>query len=337
MKKKLLIIISISAVALALLIGIVLWFVIPAANIHFTIMNMDEINYNNYTNSSYQSNNLDYRDDKLAWSESVFWSDKLTVWDQNGQSNVFWDCGTVFQLLNDTVVYTKNDNLYIRDSTGEAIKIAQNIDSFMAHESGVLYTVAVDGTLAAKLYWYDWDNQKATLIHDSIRNFCVANDKLVILDTDDQLTMYTQDECVKNAYAELTRAPFTFQLTGNQTVYAKNDNELELVDLYTGNTRSVVIHESCRFAKTAFICDDQSIFVSVQSIRYDGSIVTEVSSEGNGVWFINPETLEKKKICDRYFSRLYLFNGDILLGIDDTHGDVYQISLEDGKVSKLMD
>lgn len=336
MKKKLWIIITGSVVAIALLIGVVLWFVLQPADIHLTVTNTDHINYNNYTNLSDVATNLDYRNGKFTCSQEYYVASKLTMWDHTGQSRVLWGCGSNYQLQNDMVVYKKYGDLYIRDFEGEAIKIVKNVESYIVHESGIVYSRYVNGSMLLDIYWYDLDTQKETQIQSKVGGYCIADDKLVIYDPYGWVSVYTQDECVRDVQIESLAPPETIQLRGNELIYAKSDNELELVDLYTGNTRSVVIYEACRTAKTSFICDDQSIFVSFQAIKYDGSIVTDVSTEGNGVWYINPETLEKKKICDRYFSRLYLFNGDVLLGIDE-YNNVYQISIEDGTVSELMD
>ena len=78
-------------------------------------------------------------------------------------------------------------------------------------------------------------------------------------------------------------------------------------------------------------CDETHLYFSFHATKTNGSIVTKVKSKNNGVWYVNTETKEIRKICDMYFEDLFLCD-DVLLGASGK--SLYRIDVETGEIKK---
>ena len=102
-------------------------------------------------------------------------------------------------------------------------------------------------------------------------------------------------------------------------------NSIEIIDLKAGSKEKITIDEDQNANnRFSFICDDEHIYVSYGVRNTDGSIVTDVESDKNGVWRINISTKQKEKISPVVFSALFLYDGDLLLGYVD--GKIQQVN-----------
>ena len=109
---------------------------------------------------------------------------------------------------------------------------------------------------------------------------------------------------------------------------------LVFISMETGKTERLSIVENAGANDRAYlICDETQIFFSYHATRTNGSIVTDIESENNGVWQINAETKEVRKISDTYFHSLYLCDG-ILWGVSD--GEISRIAVPSGGTGALV-
>ena len=300
----------------------------------FSLKESNVINYNNYTNCISNDYNLDYRDGKFALSEPTLFGSKLTIFDTDEKTNVYRKFSSYFQLCGKQIVYLNSGDLFLSNFDTQTM-IASKVDTYVAHKEGIVYSINVGETEQFSIYWYDFESQNHVLVTENAVQYCLSDDKLAVLTEDSWITVYTKEEAEKYLQIEIDKWPFDFQLCNNQIVYLNSECHLKIVGLDTKELHTVKLNESSLSnSRIAYICNDEQIYCSFQATHTNGSIVNSIAMKTNGIWVINSVTLEKRKICDETFERLYLFDSDLLIGIKD--GDAYQIDVTTGNTLKVL-
>jgi len=335
-KKKLIVIAIVSALAIGAIFAIGLIFnrneklsILPQA--------ITEINYNNYILDNY----IDYKENQFAWLKANLWGAKLTVVDNDGNYSYFDKIDAPFQINSKQIIFVKNNKLQTKDIVkNETVKIANNVDKFIAYQNYIIYSsVSIfddnDGKWKNKLYVYDLSSKESKVIYENITQFYIHKKKLFAINDDKWLVEISlSDYNTKNIIDfEIDQYPFYVMPQGNNILY-RSSNELKFLNLTDKSIKTVSIVES-QYAnnRISYICDDNNVFLSFQATKTNGSIVTDIKDENNGVWAINTLTFEKSKLCSDVFDRLYLFDGEWLFGTKNN--SLYRIDIKTKQVTKV--
>ena len=326
MKKKLWI--PITIIAVALLVGVIAWLcyvAVAPVNLDISVEPVSQVNYNNYDAFS----RLDYKGGELAWQSDFLFVNKLTILDDSGNSTMLTGISVPFQLSGNRVVYEKNGELRWRNrNTGDEELVAADVMSFIALEDGVLFLS--DRTL----YQYRWDGDCAT-ISRGVHEFFYHNQTVYIFTEDGWLVELPTTGKWRMIYDFSGKGyglPMILKFQGNYAIY-EFCNVLRYISLVDGDTRTVRIAEGNHVNnRISYICDEERLFVSFQATHTDGSIVTDIQDENNGLWEIGSDG-EKIKLSNQVFEELYLFEGNQLFGV--RKNNLYQIDVETGDVTRI--
>ena len=119
---------------------------------------------------------------------------------------------------------------------------------------------------------------------------------------------------------------------GNELVYLMG-NDLHVWTLSDGTVKSIPLIDQ-GMSRITMICDDESVFASVQRIAPGLLLLVDADDANNGTWRINPDTMTKEKICSEYFERLYLFSDRQLLGVKGSA--VFLIDTQTKQVERIF-
>lgn len=283
-------------------------------------------NYNNYVTSNY----IDYRNGQFVYTARTLLGITGTIVDANGNVNKVHGVGKQIQLTDDRVAFLSNGALFVSKERKNCV--AQNVDSFIVIENGILYS-KISNSYERTLYWYNIETETSKAVAQNIIAYCVDEEKLIVLNDDGWLTLYSATSVEKKTKLDINSYPFVLMLQ-NKCVLYKTLNKLCILNLDTAEMKEIIMSES-EYANNhiSFICDNDCIFYSFQATRTDGSVVIDDDSTNNGVWSIDAATLEKHKLCDETFGKLYLW-GDTLIG--ENEKGLYQISMINGEQVKII-
>lgn len=319
---------AIGLFAVIILIGILGFHVISTQEsdeLALSIVPVTQINYNNYV----CDNQVDFKGNLFAWQESNIFSSKVSLLNDSGEHSVLTGVTAPFQLLEDRVLFVKEGILYQRIlSTRTDTLIAENVYSFIAMEHTVLY-ISED-----TLFQYDLDDGKAKPLGENAYCFFIHHDQICIAENDGKIMRLESDGTWSLLCSfPITSYPFFIMSMGDYIV-CEQTNALLLINTISGVTETVRVSEhNYATNRVAFICDNNRLFVSFQATKADGSIVFDVAHADNGVWSVDPETKEIRKLCDESFSQLYLFEGNLLFGVKNNY--LYQIDIDTGRVTRI--
>jgi len=288
-----------------------------------------EVNYNNY----YEDTRLDYRGGQMAWQTGF----KLTLVKDDGTTSSLSGIPSAFQLLDDRVLYMKNDDLMCRMLSGGTDDfLSSGVSSFIALEDSVLYLS--NGALRK----HQWDDQDLVLGY-GIEEFFYHHNKIYVITDKGWLVELQSDGTWREIY-DFNQTDFTLPMTlkfqKNCAIY-QFSNELCFISLTDGSTKTVPLAETKSVDNhISYICDDQRLFVSFLTAEAEDSTDTaaEDSPETNkddGVWKITGVSGEKNKLCDETFEQLYLFENNRLFGVRGN--DLFQIDTETGVVTQISE
>ena len=326
MKKRTIFISVIVGIGILLAIG--LWFALDTLkpeHLEINVKPVQSVNYNNYV----LDNCLDCKKGVLAWQSNSLFLPKLTLISQHDDVSALLGITAPFQLLDDRVVYIKNGTLKVTHlNNKQDEQIAKDVSSFIATENRILY-LSEDFLLQ-----YEFDTKEKCVLGDNVYQFIMYQEKVYVVGIDSQLKLLETDGSWSIIYTfKETDVPLYVMMYENAVVYLQL-NELKFVDLYTGQIESVRLSDD-NYAnnRICYICDNDSLFVSFQATKTDGSIVRDIDHPYNGVWSVNLHTKEKKKLIGETFQQLYLFDATLLFGVQDSQ--LYQISLDNGDVIRI--
>lgn len=326
MKRKRIVILLIAIVLLALS-GVICALLINMYNQtpRFIPKEKTKINYNNYV----AGNSVDYRDGRFAWSNSSILGAMGTVVHADGQVQRIYGADEQIQLLEGGTAFLNRGVLFVNKES--RIRVAENVDSFVAIGASILYSQLSDSYESA-LIWYDVQAKTSKTVASNVEAYCVDEHRLIVVDDNGWVTLYTETAVEKKIKIEIPSYPFTVMLQGENLLY-KSSNKLCLLNLDTGAKRELSLSaDGYSNHRIRFICDKERIVYSFQATGTDGSFVTDAESPNNGVWIVDPLTWETQKLCEETFGELYLW-GDTLIGRNDA--GAYQISVKTGELTRI--
>lgn len=289
------------------------------------VISINTVNYNNYI----LDNQLDYKNIGFAYHTDTLFDSKLTLLNESGDCAVYSQIAKPFQLLDDRIVFIDNCNLLQRKfSSNRNQRIAENVSRFIALEEAVYFLSG------STLFEYRLDHNTRRL-KDNVCFFYVHREQIYVVEDSGQLICLGnnglwQTLCV----IPIQSYPFWAMPQGDFLIFLQA-NELHFVNIYTGITEVVPLVQS-NYANNRihFICDDDQLFVSFQATETNGSLVTDIEHEHNGVWIIDSHTKQLRRICADVFDQLYLFDNNHLFGVKNNQ--VYQIDTETGNLTALF-
>lgn len=302
LKKK---IIIASSVVILLLGGLLFYLVFRTGTPVVTPKGTYSVNYNNY---QFNTMRLDHKDGKFAWVDGIW----LTIADSGGKTDRHFYRGTQFQLYRHGVVYLDNGKLELCETGKKSVVIASDVSDFIVKDDSIIYDDKND------LYSYDITSNTSKKLAENVISFCVSGDKLIVLSNnpngglmDTIFTVYSNGVAVETLNFTVPYIPFKFMAAGDNIVF-ESDNSIIFLNIKTGERGSIALSERTTQDKIRYILNDDVLYVSYQARKYNGSLVSDLDHEDNGVWKVDLSTREKVKISDKTFDELYLF-GDMLV------------------------
>lgn len=327
------------SIGLALAI-IVTGFLITILNISdkmidITLKPISEINYNNYLTE----NSIDYKGNWFVWQKESIFRNKTIA--QNTDNEVFnvHASDSSLQIRGNQLFFTRNQKLKMQEiGSNKTENIASSVESFIVRPNDIVYLTVSKldddkGDWQNELYLYDIKSGKKRMIYEDIVQFYVYDEEVFVIDYDFVLTQVSSKGNKKICTIPVNSNPTTIMPQGDKLVYY-DANNVSIFDVKSGEKQKVYVEESEYVNnRISMICDDKNIFVSFQATENNGSSVKNIDDEHNGLWSIDPKTLQKKKICDYVFDGLYLFEDTKLFG---TKGNkLFQIDAVSGQVTPV--
>lgn len=290
------------------------------------------VNYNNYI---LNTGSFDYKYGMFAWS----YNDDLNIVDNTDTSKKIENVGNTFQLHLKGVVYLKHGRLTLVDENNNHSLIAENVEKFIVRRNEILYTSCAE-SCDSRLYVCNTETMQSIELSENVVAFSVDEGQMYVLTRntakglmDGTLTVFSGNKPTKTVDFHLPYLPFDFMVVG-ETIIFENENDMVLFDLKEEKETRLSISDRTIRDELVYIANNKYIFVSYQSLEYDGSIIKESKHEANGLWRIDLSTMQKEKISDNTFENLFLCGNDFLVGT--IQGDVYTV-LNDGNTLKLIE
>ena len=326
-----------------ILIGILSWLSLIAILIAIFFNSYSKINFIPMEDvpSNIKSNItsvFDYGYGKFAYLDRKIFLNELAIIDSTGNCKYFSGIGDKFKIYKDKIIFIKNDKLWSKDiDTGTTIFLSDNTRDFIVYNNKVIYQKLDPYTYIADLYLCDLNGGNQRILCKHIDNYCINGDSLYIITANADprlilisLTDFSYEEVMPFGYGFVN----SMMVCGNNLLFYSN-YDLKLLDLTTLKINDLKIDDFIRGNKIDFVCDENSIYLTFQYVRYNGSLVSDVESEDNGLWKINLETCEKEKILSDVFWDLYLAGNGQLFGTLD--GVPYLIDTETKQIQKIID
>ena len=331
--KKLIITIMAVVLSLCLIIGGV--YFINQDRIVFKPKSISVANQNNYT---IKNNTVDYFNGRFAYITNDFISNSLIVVDSNGICKTVSGVSDSIKLLESRVLYVKNRKLFVEDiySSNQTV-IADEVYDFIADENKVFYS-KLNNKNDLLLYSYDFENKATVCIAKNLDSFLLHNNKILVVN--DKGELYSVEYDGSNEFELTTFDPPDFSVyqpyavCSNKLICGYDD--LYIYSLDTNKSETLCLNDGdCKGNHiTRFVCNNDTIFLTYKRVEYDGSIVKNKQHKNNGVWKVDATTLSKKKVCNKQFDWLYLFDEDVLIG--QNQKGIYQIDIETGKTTEMI-
>ena len=290
-----------------------------------------KVNYNNYSN---QMNRIDVNDRYIAIHRTVLWKSCIVVWDKNRNpiDLVPADCG--FRLEGNDLYYSKGISVYKLDlSTKVKEKLDVSTSKFFVNDGNIVWQALLDSKSAIKSK--DNINDTVTLVETSKR-YWVCDDLVYYTQgAEDNLYVFSlssQEEKLIGALKDSNFDALLFQ--GECLLYeAMKDGTLNVINTGTHEQTEIKLSIAPFYWADKVItnCSAEHIFLSFQSVAVDGSFVSNKEHVNNGLWYIDPETYEQRKISDLVFDSLFMTD-DYLFGT--IGNDLYAVDLETFEVQE---
>lgn len=271
---------------------------------------------------------------------------QLTILDDAGNYTYLNGITPPFQLFGDKVVYEKYGNLMMRDiATGKNERIARNVDIFIAYDQSIYYLTYYtwnqqEQSGSNALFAYDLMSGETRTMHKNISTFYIKNEKVYAFSFDgsfgieDLMEMPLEGGEAKKLHEfHASSLPYHVKACQEYIVY-KEDNGIVFENIHTGKKQSVTVakREYIR-NRIDFICDDKFVYVSYQTTKANGSIVSAIEDEANGLYKIDPQTLAIEKLSSETYDFLYLFDGDQLFA--NKGNKLFKLDCETGQATEL--
>ena len=322
----------IAIIATGLIITI---FKAPKKKLDINLNTISDINYNNYLNYNF----IDYKGNWFVWQKNFLIAGKSIA--QNTDNEVFnvRASDSSLQIRGNQLFFTRNQKLKMQEiGSNKTENIASSVESFIVRPNDIVYLTVSKfdddkGDWQNELYLYDIKSGKKQMIYEDIMQFYVYDEEVFVIDDYFVLTQVSSKGNKKICTIPVNSYPTTIMPQGDKLVYY-DANNLSIFDVKSGEKQKVYVEESEYVNnRISMICDDKNIFVSFQATETNGSLVKNIDDEHNGLWSIDPKTLQKKKISDYVFDELYLFEDTKLFG---TKGNkLFQIDAVSGQATPV--
>ena len=267
-----------------------------------------------------------------------------------GEVDILRRIAAPFQVHDSKIFFLQDQNLFVQEiKSSKRQQLANEVSKFVVLKDGIVYRTA--NTLHAgnnknnsKLFLLGFDNEKPKLLYENVNYFCFQHDQLLVIpeDSDAVLSISLKDFSVTkliNIEMDFFGTPM---VQNNSLLFYFEGYPITLWNLETGEKTSIIIPfpEKTSKRKTGIglavdaqlICDDTDIFVSFQAQETNQLAWWDVHSASNGLWHIDPETLELTYLSPEIYDELYLFGGK-LFGMRSNKA--YQIDTTTGKGTRI--
>ena len=343
MKKWIVIlIISIIAVVIAVL-GVVIIISNSHNTLSFIPQNNVSVNRNNY-----DYNSFDYQNGRFAYLDYRFLKKELILVDTEGNHKYVSGIDEEFSIAENKIIFIKNPNfgnnyklMSKNIDTGKTELLSDWVLNFVIYDNNIIYEQNITSENFDGLYnsnslnICDLNGEDRRILCKDIDNYCVNGDSLYIVTDDDNprlisisLKDFSHEDIMPIDYGFVP-----FMMSSGDRLLFYVDNGFELLNLQTKEFKNLGLDFTAK--KIDFICDENGIYLTLQNVKYNGSLVSDVESEDNGLWKINLETFEKEKILSDVFWDLYLAGNGQLFGTLD--GVPYLIDTETKQIQKIID
>lgn len=315
---------------------------------------VSDVNYNNYTgcNGIYGST-MDYQDGRFAWLSGTGSVNMLTVVDEDGSRQQFRGVQAPFQLCGDYVVYLYNGdylndiyflgNLRILDTnTGKVMTVEEEVQTFIVYENSIIFEIEGSteqlGVYDRSLLIYDIETKKTKKLLDNPERwykYYVYRDQLYVYFYDDTLVKIDlRGDLTPSEPVEVPDLSSGVMQSGKCLLY-RTEGDLCVFDTETEKKTVLTLGKGdWSVDLITAIADDENIYLSVQRRKEAGSIeYDDIEHEDNGLWRVDPETLEAKKVLPDVFWELYLADG-LLLGRKEEQ--IYRIDTKTFEIKALL-
>ena len=306
--------------------------VLFASKVHIVDSMSTEKNWNNYAENN---NFIDISDTYVAQLTTLLWSSEITMRNKDGVEKVIKDASAGFQIREDSLYYRTDSDLYCFNFiTEENTLVKEGVIKFCI-QNNVLYAKIADATGQALLR-KDLTSGNETKITEKVYRFWIQEDVLYVVpnELEKELHIYNLDGTKQKIIS------YPIPDLANHTLYLWNEKTadfcwptLEMVDLSTSYLSRKRLFQNYEGPSphTVIAASEEHFFISFQTLKYDGSFVSDVDDPQNGLWYIESETYEQRKISDLVFDSLFMTD-DYLFGT--IGNDLYAVDLETFEVQE---
>ncbi|MCL2024883.1 MAG: hypothetical protein FWG78_03820 [Coriobacteriia bacterium] len=313
----------------------------------FNIIAPTHGNYNNYTFINF----LDYENNMLYWIEASLFSTQLIEMSDDEKRSVFGRVGAPVQVWGNHIFFKERPNmkvLHVRDmNTGKDSKLADNVDKFLVLENYIIYSTVptfdhdMNLTEENELIALNYRTGEREALVVGVREFCVSNGEIIILLVDEPdrsnvpvIKISLDDFSEESLFAIEPRGfPFVAMMQKDRLlVCPTRTTAIDLWDVSTGEQVSIPVPTENTYADVVTICDDGTIFASFEAFPQVDLLLPKQEDRGDGLWHIDPDTLELTHLSSEVYDSLYLFDGQ-LFGMRGN--EVFKIDNNTGEYVKI--
>jgi len=300
-----------------------------------------EKNWNNYAG---YNNKIDVTDTYVAHLTSSIFSSKITMWNRDGAAKIITEAEPGFCIDGDFLYYKDEKKLYrFNYLTEEKELLSDDVSDFFVQDE-VLYIQTLrlneeDPELDGyRLHKRDLSTDEEILVAKDSFKFWVHNDVLYHTEGFPDDILY-----LKNPAGDaLGTVDFPILELFSHTLYFWQgkavscwDKDLILTDFKDKTQTEVELFQDYEdgTGRLVYAVSDEMFFFSWQSLEYYGSFIFDIDNEEhNGLWYVEPETYEQRKVCDLVFDSLFMTD-DYLFGT--VENDLYAVNLETFEVQEV--
>ncbi|MBP3300080.1 MAG: PQQ-binding-like beta-propeller repeat protein [Clostridia bacterium] len=326
--------ISLGVILFLLFVVVLLWFFVPRKIPNVLISsNYSKTNSNNYIRNE---NFLDKSDDCVAiWNTRLF-IPCITVWEKDGARRTVYGVNK-FMLDNGYLYYLDGNSLYrMSIDTGASDVVMDPVYDFYVHNNNLVYISGVEG----RFLFQNFSTGQKKEIAEDVYCFWVNGDLIYYVgETNRELVVYSLNTGVVDSFnTSYTVNPYYDDLYFYEDTVVHFDDISDSINIL--NLNSFQEKDISLFGEPIpdqnhirIAVNDKYLYLSFQKRNSSGSVVWNVSDlETNGLWCIDLESGEKKRISEKTFDSLFVTDSH-LFGITPLQ-ELYSVDLKTFIVTK---
>ena len=276
----------------------------------FTPTQMVSNNYNNYINDNY----IEYSGGYFAWLKTDLFGSKLITVDKDNRYRYFNDVSSPFRIYDNYILFVKGGELKLKDidSKTTTTVVGGDVQKFAILDDSIIYsTDSFDddsGEQNNELRRCKINGEKNELLMENVEEFYISDGKIFALDKNNRLFKLEQENFDKTQIARLnlSQYPCCVMPQGDNLI-CRESNEIVFYNIKTHKRKTVsIVDDDYANNKISFVCDDNTVFVSFQATKTDGSVVKNADDEHNGLWKIDSTSLSKTKVSSNVYENMFL-------------------------------